>query len=422
MSKHPPDQADPPRPTPRAARGGANPPARVVIAGLGLVTPLGLGAWATYRALLAGKTIADRAPALPDGLLPADIAVALGGVSVARQSAADPAVELAERATREAAAMADLPTTGLPLYLGTSKGAAANLSRQLGMGRPLDKQTRHAAAVGPHAHLAQQLNTRLGTTPRSHHVAACASGLAALDSARRALAYAPNDTDQHYALAVSADAALTPAFVHSYLRLGVLAEPTQTGYRQRPLDKQRRGFMLCETGAAVLLRRLPPGEAPRPGEVELVHTHVACEADHLIRSSPGMPALAYVAGQLRAANDGRPVDALHPHAPGTPDHDPRELQVLLETLSGAGPGTRPPGVYACKGALGHALGAAGLTALVLAALCCRTKKLPPMPWLENPILPCLQPTPSDLPPCATHAVFAAGFGGHTAAALLRAPA
>ena len=394
------------------------------------MTPLGVGAWPTYRALLSGRTLCDRIEALPTGLQPAQWVAALGGVSVAKHTATDPAAELAERAAREAAEMAGLTTHKLPLDLGTSKGAVARLSRTLGAGRPLSEQDHLALALGPHAYLAHELSRRLGTLTRGHTVAACASGLAALDRAWRRLAYTPHTPADAVALVVTADAALTPAFVHSYQRLGVLADTTPTGYRQRPLDQRRQGFMLSEMGAAVLLRRLPPGRAPQPGEIELVRTATACEAFDMVRPSDTMPALGYVARQLFTAAQARnqAVDVLHPHAPGTADHDPQELRVLLQTRQAAcGPSSISPHVYANKGALGHALGASGLVSLVTACLALRTGKLPPMPWLDRPIaMPDANPTRTRAVRCdcaGTHAVFAAGFGGHTAGALLqRAPA
>lgn len=408
MSKpHPSPNHDPHR---GQAAGG-----RVVVAGVGLITPLGMGAWPTFRALLEGRSISDRTAALPDGLPPTDLALAIGGVSAARHTATDPAVELAERAAREAAAMANVPAESLGLWLGTSKGAVARLSTRLGMGLPLDEQCQETIALGPHGYLAHQLARRLGATPQRQHVAACASGLVALDAARRHLAFADGYGQAQYALVVTADAALTPAFVHSYLRLGVLADPTPDGYRQRPLDHRRRGFMLSELGAAVLLRKLPVGQAPRAGEIELVHTATACEADHMIHSSPAMPALEHVAQQLATSLPaGQPLDVLHPHAPGTPEHDPVELDVLQSVFG------ESPRLYACKGAIGHGLGSAGLASLVIAALAIRTRQVPPMPWLDQPIFPLRDPAPLRRDRPQSHAVFAAGFGGHTAGALLRA--
>src|SRR5699024_2177564 len=152
----------------------------------------------------------------------------------------------------------------------------------------------------------------------------------------------------------TADAALLPLFIHSYRRLGVLAPLTAEGYRARPLDERRAGFVLGEIGAAILLKRLPPDQPPRPGQIMLLDTAVAAGNHDLIRTDPKMPALRHLAASVFA---GRKVDVLHPHAPGTTDHDPGELAALSSALHEAGQQTVPD-VYACKGALGHNLGAA----------------------------------------------------------------
>ena len=260
-------------------------------------------------------------------------------------------------------------------------------------------------------------------------VAACASSLTALHQARVALLHPKPRTDQtNTALVLTSEAALLPAFVASYRRLGVLAPMTLDGYRAKPLAESRRGFVLAEVGAAVLLKRLAPGETPRPGQIELVDTAIATEAGELIRPSTSMEALGHVAARIIA---GRPIAALHPHATGTVDHDPRELAVLGDVLrqrpDPLHEEAAPPAVYANKGALGHTLGSAGLVSLVLACLSARTNKLPPMPWLQAPDTPLRgAPLPLSSTPVLSntasagrgHAVFAAGFGGHVAGALV----
>lgn len=421
----------------------------MVIAGLGLLTPLGHAAWPTFTALLAGRAISDRAERLADAPHPIDpvnLVRALGGVSIAQHASTDPAIELAERAAREATLAADIPTADLPAYLGTSKGAVHAISRCVHHGQRLTSAAgnahRSAAALsaldaepfalGPHGYLTQHLQQRLDIVPRRHVVAACASGLTALDRARRALQFesalacegsaaADPSPASEYALVLSAEAALLPQFVHSYRRLGVLAPLTPADYRQRPLDAHRQGFMLTEAGVAVLLKRLPVGVAPQPGEIELLDTDTACEAHDLVRPHPDMPALAQLAQRLLPAH--HPIDVIHPHAPGTPDHDPTELAVYRDALHALRAPDRPapsasPDLYACKGALGHSLGASGLVALVIACLCLHAGQRPPMPWITDP-LPGVQP---DARPCdrtGTHAVFAAGFAGHIAGAVIR---
>jgi len=404
---------------------------RVAVVGWGLATPLGDGAWPTFAALLAGRTLADRVAELPSDIAPLDLARALGCVATAQHHRSDPAVLLAERVAREAAMMAGLDAAGLPLWLGTSKGAVARLSRVLETGQPLDEQAARCVALGPHAYLADQLARRLHTIHQSHHVAACSSGLVALDAARRELIHRCHHNDDAaaspYALVVSADAAITPTFFASYQRLGVLGTVRPGHYHQRPLDERRAGFMLSEMGAAVLLKRLGPGEPLPRGAVELVDTVTGSEAYDIIRTPTQMVSLTELWSRLTAS---RTVDVIHPHAPGTREHDPAELGALLRTPNPTGPNiTDRPDLYAVKGAIGHGLGASGLASLVVAAMALRSGKRPPMPWLsERESEPMNRPdggqleTDPNARSCArsgVHAVLAAGFGGHLAAALLQ---
>jgi 3-oxoacyl-[acyl-carrier-protein] synthase II len=406
------------KPTPTQDRRPAD-RARIILAGWGLLTPLGLGAWSTFASLLKGRTLSDRASELPDDTAPVDLARALGCVVSVQHGHADPAIELAERAVREAAGMAGVAPDGLPLWLGTSKGAIAHVSRQLGLGRPITEQLATCLTMGPHAYMSHQLTRRLHTTAMSQHVAACSSGLVALDAARQALLHASPGRSP-YAMVASADAAITPALVYSYKRLGVLGEMTTKAYTQRPLDERRLGFMLSEMGVAVLLKRVEPGDPLPEKSIELTNTATACEPYDIIRSPSKMTSLAKLWRQVRQGNS---IDVIHPHAPGTRDHDPAELGVLLPTPN---PGeSAPPDLYAVKGAIGHSLGASGLASLVVAAMSLRSGKRPPMPWLTEPMkLPDGSPLPINAAAqtCSqsgTHGVLAAGFGGHLAAAILQ---
>lgn len=399
-----------------------SPSPRLQIAGFGLATPIGLGAWPTFAALLAGKRLTDRLARYEADIPPEKIVSGIGGVAVARVVADDPAVELADRATREACEMANVDPAGIATFLGTSKGAVAQTGRQTGEedGR---KRFEFAPspewyALGPHGYLSDRLARRLGVRVMTHSVAACASSLVALDAARQWLLAGDGRT---HALVVTSEAALTPVFLHSYERLGVLAPMTLDGYRQKPLAQKRGGFVLAEAGAAVLLRKLKDGEvAPQSagkGALELLDTGVLAEAYDLLRTSPRMEAVERLAAQFHAK---RKLEALHPHATGTEEHDPAEIGALSRAIGKTG-ASLP--LYACKGALGHGLGAAGLTSFILACLACRTGRMPPMKWLEDGAMDMpenlrAQAQGCALPPGAAHAVFAAGFGGHTAGALV----
>ena len=380
----------------------------VELAGLGLITPLGVGAWPTFRALLAGRRVSDTTAGIepPPHTPPERFVRGVGSVAAVQHAATDPVVELAERAAREATAEAGLDTAwGLPLYLGCSKGATTTLLDRPGV-----------LANGPHGFVAAELSRRMSVEPRGCFVAACASGLAALDAAARAIRAGRCRS----ALVVSAESSLTPLFIASYQRLGVLAPLTPDGYEQRPLHPDRRGFVLAETGAAVVLRAVdnaadaPETDAPTPHRPcpRLLFTGTANDAHDLIRCHPDLPATRHLIRHAAATLDQAPASALavHPHAPGTPDHDPAE-QAALDDAGRDLKMDLGRTLYANKGALGHGLGASGLASLVVAALCHRTRRLPPMPWLGTPA--------RDLGPDTAHLVLAAGFGGHAAAALIQ---
>ena len=410
---------------------------RILITGFGLVTPLGHSAWETFAALLAGRTLADRAAAVPDDIGVVDLVKASGTGGIAQHTATDPTVELAERAAREALAMAGVSPVGLPCIIGTSKGAvqaliagANRLSRdtnriaagiaanptasptsEAGIPRREPPDAPLAVALGPHGYLTHHLRQRLSLGLTQHLVTACASGLTALHRARLALLHGPLAASHDRILVVTADAALSPMFIHGYRRLGVLAPVKPDAYRGRPLDEARDGFMIAEAGAAVVVERVDDPDRPTPRHaVELLDTDEACDAHDLIRPCADMPALKWIASRLLR---DRQVDLIHPHAPGTVEQDAAEMRVYRDLLASP---RQAPDFYAHKGALGHTLGASGLVSTVIACLCAASRRRPPMPWLERSLDETVRRS-SDVAP-RTQAVFAAGFGGHAAGAAL----
>jgi len=395
----------------------------VIISGWGLVSPLGKGAWETFSALREGHTICDRTDGLPSDIDPVDLVSTVGSVSVARHIAGDPAVELAERAAREAMFMAAVNPKEVHCLTGNSKGAVhatigaiqgrlpASASTDSGnRPRPRVVDADLAIALGPHGYLCYQLQQRLGIKRPLNVVAACASSLTAVHQASMMLKNLESCDKPQRILVITAEASLLPVFIHSYRRLGVLGPLLPAQYRGRPLDQNRCGFMLAELAAAMVLEWV---DHVQPGQIELIDTAIASESYDLIRTSTEMPALSRVAKKLLADH---PIDVLHPHATGTVQHDEAELITLCAHL------ITQPDIYACKGALGHGLGASGLVSLVIACLCAKAGGRPPMPWLDHPIDSGLSgmviaksAVERSVP---THAVFAAGFGGHVAGAVI----
>jgi 3-oxoacyl-[acyl-carrier-protein] synthase II len=325
-----------------------------MIAGVGLVTPLGNTAAQTWDALLAGRYITDHAK------VPLEFPSGISRVS-----------QLALRAAHEAIASTGRVWDGrdCALVIGTSKGPVESwLSPSHWKQRadlpplPEGEGAEEIPSDFGLAESATDIAMALGLTgPRLTVSAACASGLHAL--IRGAMLIQSGEARR--VLIVAAEASVHSLFLASFARLGVLP---RDGIGCRPFDLMRQGFLMSEAAAAVCL------EANEEGRKGIVIDRFALGADasHLTAGdTEGFP-LSRVIQQV-IGNDS--VDFIHAHGTGTVANDPVELMAIERTL--AEKSSEPPSLYSHKGALGHSLGAAGLVSVVINVICHRRGMIPP---------------------------------------------
>ena len=160
-------------------------PTQIAITGFGLVTPLGYSAWETFSSLLDHRTLADRVEAVSEEGDGVDLVRSVGCVKMPQHTATDPAIELAERAAREALLMANVQPSEVGGVIGVSKGAMHALitvaesyvatrnnrafhtgEQRLALESPSATITdaERVVAWGPHAYLAHHLQTRWGSS------------------------------------------------------------------------------------------------------------------------------------------------------------------------------------------------------------------------------------------------------------------
>ena len=342
----------------------------IVITGIGCVTPLGVGVDATWRALLAGASVADK------GLVPI-------------QRDARPRVEqLATLALRDAIGIGEVGDAAL--FVGTSKGPADQWLADGGAGR-------YGLTT-----LADGIARDVGCRGDRHtSSAACASGLHALAAAVMRMRHDGLDR----ALVVAAESSLHGIWSATFKRLGVLAPPGQPG---RPFDVDRAGFVIAEAAAALTLER----RVPRAGDVVIESVRLAGDAHHLTGSDPAGVALRRLIADV---SGGATIDFVHAHATAT-GVDAIELAAIDATLCAS-----RPIVYSHKGATGHTLGASGLLATALTLRAMHESRVPPLATTRAAI---------DAGRCEfaiggarraidTALVLAGGFGGALAAVRLR---
>ena len=353
----------------------------IVIAGVGLVTPLGRSADATWRALLDGRHVTDHTRverAIRDDL---------------------PRVSsLAVEAATEAVAQAGWdPAEPTAVVVSTSKGPVeewmrppSSTSDNVDGGADAARHGYGMASVS--AAVAEAL--RLGDGPRLTLSAACAGGLQAL--VRAALLIRSGEADR--VLVVAAEASVHPMFVASFRRLGVLPP---AGALCRPYDRDRQGFLMCEAAAAVCLTRDGPA-----GVVALDRFATAADATHLTGVDRDGVTLRRLVAAVAA---GRPFDLVHGHGTGTELNDAAELAAFAAGLPGGGAGAT---LYSHKGAIGHTLGASGLVSAVLNVLAHRHQVVPSNVNTRWPLATTCQVTDAaQRRPIERSLACAAGFGG-----------
>jgi 3-oxoacyl-[acyl-carrier-protein] synthase II len=401
-------------------------PRRVVVTGLGLVTPFGRNRDDSWQGLLSGQSAigwldfdasgqpqrTEHPPRLQTfGALVPEITTGPGRQIAFARTAAAEAIEQA-RLTRPL-----LRETAC--VFGTSKIDMQQFDRwSQALGEtepcaPIDPWT--ILSAGSIArHLAAEFECQAGILSP---VAACATGLASLIRAAELIRCG----DCSVVLAGSSDAALHPGLLASYRRLGVLARPgTQPEQCCRPFDRQRQGFAVGEGAAALVLEdREHAQRRGAPLLAEWIDGGLASDPSGLTLIDPAGTALAECVRRLLRRNDLSPesIAAVSLHGTATRLNDQAENAALRTAL--ALTQRRLPG-FGLKGGIGHLMGAAGAVEIAAAILALQQGVLPPTVSHQQAEEDCaLEFSSTPRPgPWDRMLKVSLGFGGHVAAAVL----
>jgi len=366
----------------------STPPRRVVVTGLGLVTPLGVGAALNWRRLLEGAsgvralTAADL-PGVPGGeALLAQLPVRFAGLVPRGGGAGELDLarwgeggRLAPFAAFALAAAAEALRHGGLLPGGAFPAALrerAGVSLGSAMGHVAEvAQAGHLLAGGQLRRLSPHLvprclaNMAAGQVSLAHGLrgplaapaTACASGASAIGDALRLLRAGEADV----MLAGGAEAVVDAVALAGFARARALAGGAPDS-ACRPFDARRAGFVLAEGAALLLLEEL--GHARARGArvlAELRGCGLSADAWHATAPPPdGRGALAAMRAALAQAGL-RPaqVGYCNAHATGTRQGDAAEAAALAALRAADADAGPPLLLSSTKGSTGHLLGAAG---------------------------------------------------------------
>jgi 3-oxoacyl-[acyl-carrier-protein] synthase II len=355
----------------------------VVVTGLGLVTPAGVGVAENWARIRSGVSTAATDPALAGAAVdfscrvPGFDAAALLGRKTALR--ADRFVQLALVAAREAIACAGLdPATWdgarVGIVLGNSLGGSVTFERQHRelLDHGVDDVSPLLVPMSMVNMAAGYLSIDCGARgPSLVTATACASGTTAIGIGRDLLRAGTCDV----VVAGGTESALSPAVLAGLSRMGALsARAGDPATASRPFDAARDGFVAAEgAGILVLERRADAVARSAPMHAVLLGFGASADAHHITAPEPngaGMELalrMALADGDLAAAD----VDHVNAHGTSTPLNDATEAAVLARVL-----GDRPA-VTSAKGVTGHTLAAAGAIEAIYTALALRDQVVPP---------------------------------------------
>ncbi|EKD21287.1 uncharacterized protein L3040_000673 [Drepanopeziza brunnea f. sp. 'multigermtubi'] len=385
---------------------------RVVITGLGAITPLGVGIRRTWTRLLAGNcgivSIANREPSARWGELPSTVAgvVPEGSKHEGGWQASDWLGRGEERRmarfTQYAIAATDMaledagwkPNTkedceATGVCLGSGIGNLEGLYNT-SVAYHKDGYKKVSPLFVPQLLInlgAGHISMKYGLQGPNHAVTtACTTGAHAIGDASRFIAFGDADV----MVAGGSESCIHPLAIAGFARsrslaTGFNADPSSSS---RPFDRDRCGFVIAEGAAVVVLEELEHAKA-RGADIYAEVRGYGCSGDAYHVTAPredGVGALLAMKRALRNAGiRPKEVDYINAHATSTPLGDAAENAAIKTLMLGEEGVQRETDIAmsSTKGAIGHLLGASGAIEAVFAILAAKENIMPPTLNLDN---------------------------------------
>lgn len=406
---------------------------RVVITGIGAVTPLGLTADDLWRGVAAGRSGIGPVSRFDASAYPCRIAAEVAEFSpdpwLPRKDSrrmdrfSQFAVACALMAGQDAGvtwSACDLDRVGV--IMGTGIGGMATLIEQSTIlaERGPDRVSPFFVPMMIANMASAQVSIVTGARgPNVTTVTACSSSANAVGDAFRAI----QRGDADMMITGGSEAALLPLAMAGFCAMRAMSTRNEEPARAcRPFDAQRDGFVLGEGGGALILEELE--SARRRGatiRAELIGYGLSADAYDFVRPAPGG------VGQIRAMRHALQDAGLQPaevgyinaHATSTPVGDREEVQAIHAVFGDQAPAVP---VSSTKSMTGHLLGAAGAVELIICVRVLQEGLLPPTINYEHPDPECaLDCVPNVARPAPVSIALSNsfGFGGHNVSLIAR---
>jgi 3-oxoacyl-[acyl-carrier-protein] synthase II len=370
---------------------------RVVVTGMGAVSPLGNDVASTWEGLVAGRSGIRRIEAFDPSRLNSqmggevrefDASNVLDRKDIRR---IDRYIQFGLVAARQAMDEAGLPqrlegeeaeTTGV--ILGTGLGGVGTIIEAVttNVTRGPDRISPFFIPYGIPNVGAGQIAISFGMTgPNFTTVSACATGGHAIGEAWETVRRGDAET----MIAGGSEAGIYEALVGGFAAMRALSQRNDDPEgASRPFDQGRDGFVIGEGAGVIVLEALEHADK-RGAEplAELVGYGATADASHITLPAPGGIGAVRAARRAleKAGLEPSAIDHINAHATSTPEGDKAELQAI-KTIMGDAAGKAA--ITANKSMIGHTLGAAGALEAIATIQAIRTGCIPPTINLEQP--------------------------------------
>ena len=405
---------------------------RIVVTGLGAITPIGNDVPSTWRAAVAGESGIDFIRSFDASGFPVRIAAEVKEFdpsTVASPKEArrlDRNVLLALGAAKEAVADAGLngfDPARVGVVLGSAIGGFLGIMEQ---GEVL--RERGPDRVSPHFlpnvlvdSASGQLAISLGLRgPNYAVVSACATGSHAVGEAAELIRRGDADA----MLAGGTEACMHPLILAGFCAMrGLAAEDDHPPRASRPFDATRAGFVIGEGACVLVLEELEAARA-RGASVyaEVVGYGASNDAYHMAAPDPEFVGVSEMmrAALRRAQLKPEDIDYINAHGTSTPLGDLAETNAIKDVFGGH---AYELAVSSTKSVMGHTFGAAGAIEAMMCVLAIRDGVLPPTINSETPDPECdLDYVPNEARKADVRVALsnAMGLGGHNGCVIMAA--
>jgi len=403
---------------------------RVVVTGLGAVTPVGNDAPSTWRAAVAGESGIDFIRSFDASGFDVKVAAEVkdfdpsGVASPKEVRKLDRYVLLSLAAAKEAvedAALADFDPARVGIVFGSAIGGFLGIMEQhdILLERGADRVSPNFLPNVLVDSASGQLAISLGIRgPNYAVVSACATGSHAVGEGAELIKRGDVDA----VLAGGAEACIHPLILAGFSAMrGLAVEDEHPPRASRPFDATRAGFVMGEGACVLLLEEYERAKA-RGVEIyaEVLGYGASNDAHHMAQPDPESVGVVEMmrAALARAGVKPEQVDYVNAHGTSTPLGDAAETLAIKEVF---GEHAYRLAVSSTKSVMGHCFGAAGAIEAMMCVLAIRDGVLPPTINYEHPDPACdLDYVPNESRKADVRVALsnAMGLGGHNGCVLV----